>query len=276
MPAPLEISLRNVHKSFGQNHVLTGISLDVPRGQMVAIVGGSGSGKTVLLRLIMGHFQPNAGEVLVADHESPGSPLTDLATLDERGMDRLRRHWAMVFQGNALFAGSVYDNVALALREVKGMDEPDIRQRVDDSLRAVELDPDKVASLDRSELSGGMAKRVGIARAIALEPVLMFYDEPTSGLDPHLAQQIHELILGAHEQHPDPRLPRTTLIVTHDKDLLYHLQPRVIMLHHGQIFFDGPYAGFAQSTSPVIRPYFNFMPELHLRCKEQPHLEPGV
>lgn len=267
-PSELEIRVEDLHKSFGENDVLRGVSLNVPRGQMVAIVGGSGSGKTVLLRHMMGHFHPDRGRVWVADHERAGAPLTDLSTLDEAGMDELRRHWAVVFQGNALFAGTAFDNVALALREVKGLEEGEIQKRVYDALTSVGLDAKRVAPLDRAELSGGMAKRLGIARALALEPMLMFYDEPTSGLDPNLSQQIHELIRSAHAgigRVGEAAEARTSVIVTHDKDLLYRLRPRVVMLHHGGVLFDGTYEGFAASESPVIRPYFQFMPELHQR-----------
>jgi phospholipid/cholesterol/gamma-HCH transport system ATP-binding protein len=114
-----------------------------------------------------------------------------------------------------------------------------------------------------------MAKRVGIARALALEPALIFYDEPTSGLDPELAQQIQDLIAQAHIHGQSAEQRRTTLLVTHDKDLLFRLRPRVVMLHDGRIAFDGDYEAFRQSESPVIRPYFDLMPGLHQRVRSQ-------
>jgi phospholipid/cholesterol/gamma-HCH transport system ATP-binding protein len=233
---------------------------------MVAIVGGSGSGKTVLLRHFLGDFRPDRGRVWVADHEAPDAGPVDLATLDDAGMDRLRRHWAVVFQGNALFAGSVYDNVALALREVQGLTEDEIRRRAEAVLGAVGLDVPRVMGLDRRELSGGMAKRVGIARALALEPATIFYDEPTSGLDPNLAHQIQDLIADAHARPPRGSAQRTSVIVTHDKDLLHRLRPRVVMLDGGRVSFDGGYDAFRRSDSPVIRPYFELMPGLHQRA----------
>jgi phospholipid/cholesterol/gamma-HCH transport system ATP-binding protein len=263
---PTEIRAQDVHKSFGGHAVLRGIDLEISRGEIVAIVGGSGCGKTVLLRHFMGRFHPDRGRVWLADHESPGNPLVDLGTLDQAGMDRLRRHWAVVFQGNALFPGSVSENIALALREVKGMEEPAVRLRVEEVVGAVGLNVPKDVALDRCELSGGMAKRVGIARALALDPALIFYDEPTSGLDPHLAHQIQDLIMEAHSR-PRAGEPRTSVLVTHDKDLLYRLRPRVIMLHDGKVAFDGTYAGFQASDLPVIRPYFELMPGLHQRCR---------
>jgi phospholipid/cholesterol/gamma-HCH transport system ATP-binding protein len=266
-PVSLEIRAQDVHKAFGGLRVLCGIDLEIGRGELVAIVGGSGSGKTVLLRHFLGRFRPDRGHVWVADHEADGSPLVDLQTLDDAGMDRLRRHWAIVFQGNALFPGTVYENIALALREVKGMAEADIRRRAVDVMTAVGLDVRKVLGLDRSELSGGMAKRVGIARALALEPALIFYDEPTSGLDPHLAQQIQDLIAAAHARGQTGGQSRTTVLVTHDKDLLFRLCPRVVMLHEGVVSFDGDYEAFRQSDSPVVRPYFELMPGLHQRVR---------
>lgn len=114
-----ELIAEKVYKSFGGRRVLCGINLEINRGELVAIVGGSGSGKTVLLRHFVGHFQPDSGRILVADHETANAPLVDLATLSDEALDRLRRHWAVVFQGNALFPGTVYDNIALALREVR-------------------------------------------------------------------------------------------------------------------------------------------------------------
>lgn len=264
--APPEIRADGVHKAFGAKQVLRGIDLEIGRGEMVAIVGGSGSGKTVLLRHFLGEYHPDRGRVRIADHESPDAPLVDLANLDAEGMDRLRRHWAVVFQGNALFPGTVYENIALVLREVKRMNEPDIRRRAREVIAAVGLNVDRDLELDRTQLSGGMAKRVGIARALALEPVLIFYDEPTSGLDPHLAHQIQDLIGTAHAQ-PQGCGYRTTVLVTHDKDLLFRLRPRVIMLDGGRISFDGTYDAFRESQSPVVRPYFELMPGLHQRIR---------
>jgi phospholipid/cholesterol/gamma-HCH transport system ATP-binding protein len=261
----VEVQIEALHKSFNGRPVLKGIDLTINRGEIVALVGGSGSGKTVLMRHIVGHFRPDRGRVLVADHESPGSPLVDLHTLDEEGLDRLRSHWAIVFQHNALFGGTVFDNVALALREVKGMSEPEIDAVVRKVVKAVGLDVDKVLTMDRDELSGGMAKRVAVARALALAPLLLLYDEPTTGLDPHLAEQIQDLIHRNHEQAHEKGGRRTTLVITHDKDLLFRLKPRVVMLDKGRVFFDGSYPDFQKSDAPEIRPYLERMDLLHRR-----------
>jgi len=259
----LEIHVENVWKSFGDNSVLRGIDLDVSCGQMVAVIGGSGSGKTTLLKLLTAQEQPDQGHVRLADHESTGAPLVDLAGLDEGHLDRLRRHWAVVFQGNALFSGTVFDNLAFGLRELKQMDEPSIRKRVTEVMQSVELDAGKDLPLNVDELSGGMAKRVAIARSLALDPIVIFYDEPTSGLDPILTADIHALILAVHLRRPESNTPRTSIIITHDRDLLRRLQPRIVMLHEGRICFDGKYDTFAQSDSPIIRPYYELMPVLH-------------
>jgi phospholipid/cholesterol/gamma-HCH transport system ATP-binding protein len=262
----VEIRVEDLHKSFGNNHVLRGINLEVRSGEMVAIVGGSGSGKTVLLRHFLGDFTPDRGHIWIADHEAPGAPLVELANLNEQGMDHLRRHWAVVFQGNALFPGTVFDNIALVLREVKGLSDEQIRAKAEEVVRAVGLDVDRVLDIDRRDLSGGMAKRVGIARALALDPRLIFYDEPTSGLDPHLAHQIQDLIAESHLRSTNGT-PSTTVMITHDKELLYRLGPRVVMLHAGVVAFDGPYDAFRETDSPIVRPYLELMPGLHQRTR---------
>jgi phospholipid/cholesterol/gamma-HCH transport system ATP-binding protein len=265
----LEILAENVQKSFNEKHVLNGIDLKIERGELVAIVGESGGGKTVLLQHLIGRLHPDEGRVLVADHEVPGAPLKDLATLDEAQMDELRRHWAIVFQKNALYTGTVYDNIALGLEEIKGYDDARIEKSVRDAVEAVGLDPDNVPQLEREELSGGMAKRVALARAIALDPALIFYDEPTTGLDPEHASQIQQLIQRVHDRKTDLGMPRTSVIVTHDTGLLSRLQPRVVMLHSGKVFFDGPTEKFSQSASPIILPYLELMPILHGRDRSR-------
>jgi phospholipid/cholesterol/gamma-HCH transport system ATP-binding protein len=260
---PVEIRIQNLYKSFGSRRVLDGINLEVDRGEMIAIVGGSGTGKSTLLRLTVGLDQPDRGRILVADHETDGSPLVDLATLNAAGMERLERHWAVVFQGNALLSGrTVGNNIALPLREVQDLDESTIRTRVHEVVREVALDPDKDLDLTVDQLSGGMAKRVAIARALALDPILLLYDEPTTGLDPQVAEQIQDLIGSVHRRRTASGIAQTSLLITHDKDMLYRLGPRIIMLDAGRILFDGTYEAFRQSNAPAIRPYFELMPKL--------------
>lgn len=262
---PPEIHLENLQKSFADRHVLQGIDLTIDRGQIVAMVGSSGCGKTVLLEHMIGNLQPDRGHVWIANHESPKALLMDLATLDDTQMDQIRIHWAVVFQRNALFSGTVYENIALWLREIKRLDEQKIRDIAAAAVDAVGLSADTILEVHRDDLSGGMAKRVAVARAMAMDPAIMFYDEPTTGLDPQHASQIHDLICRTHLRQRAPGTPQTTFIITHDKDLLHRLQPRVVMLHKGRIFFDGPYHDFKKSTSPIIQPYFGYMPQLQRR-----------
>lgn len=253
--------------SFGSNSVLRGIELTVRRGELVAIVGNSGCGKTVLLKLIVGHFAPVSGRVMVADHESEGSPLRDLSTLSGDEFDKIRVHWAFVFQKNALLNGSVYYNLALWPREIKGLSDEQLIPMARRALEAVELDPDEVLELSREDLSGGMAKRVAIARALVMDPVLVMYDEPTAGLDPDLSGKIHALINRLHKAPASLGLPRTSILVTHDTELLRTLRPRVVMLADGRVLFDGTFEQFAASSDPHIMPYLRQMPILHSRVQ---------
>jgi len=269
-----EVRVEDLHKSFDSKPVLNGVDLSVPRGQLIAIVGGSGCGKTVLLKHLTAHFMPDRGRVLVADHEAEPTddvaPLRDLTALDDRGLDALRTHWAMVFQRNALLSGNVFDNLALWPREIKRADDETIKPQARKALLDVGLDPDQILHRNREALSGGMAKRVAIARALMMDPVLILYDEPTAGLDPEMCVQIHSLIETTHRTQPAlarsrQGVVRTSIIVTHDTHLLQHLRPRVVMLHAGRVHFDGSFEAFADSPDPHILPYIEQMAFLHHR-----------
>lgn len=258
----IEIQIENLHKAFDGKQVLKGINLDLYQGDVVAIVGGSGCGKTVLLNHILGQLIPDQGHIRVIDHDDPTEPLKDLTELTGFKLDGVHQHWGVVFQRNALFSGSVYENIALWLKEVKGMEDPAILPLAKKCLKAVGLpDDDQLLQRPQEKLSGGMAKRLAIARALAMSPIVIFYDEPTTGLDPTSSAQIHNLIYNTHFELEK----RTTIIITHDKDLLIRLKPRVIMLHEGNVFFDGPFDDFKASKSEVIRPYFDLMPILQKR-----------
>lgn len=289
--APIEIQAEQLNKSFGDHVVLSGINLTIRSGEMVCIVGASGSGKTVLLDTLIGLIPPSSGRVLAADHNmeadaSGQPPLRDLTAMSDRELDLIRLHWAVVFQRNALFSGTVRENLCLWLREHTTLSEHEILKRARASLKSAALDVDDVLDKDRDELSGGMAKRVAIARAIACDPLVMFYDEPTTGLDPMVGSAMHDLIWRTHNTPPPgdgedkgfafrdlgfvrPKRTagalRTTIIVTHDRDLLRRLSPRVIMLHHAQVCYDGPYEKFGEADCPPAQAYLQYMPVLHER-----------
>ena len=261
----IEIRIEGLEKAFNGHQVLRGIDLELHRGEFVAIVGGSGSGKTVLLNHILGLLEPDAGRILVADHELADAPL-DLTTFeDEMELARIHTHWGVVFQRNALFSGTVLENIGLWLHEIKNLDVPEITEVARRVLSAVGLPTEDVfLESDAESLSGGMAKRLAVARALSMNPAIFFYDEPTTGLDPTSASQIHDLILETHSRTTDGGAI-TTVMITHDKDLLSRLHPRTVMLHEGRIFFDRPFSEFQATDSPIIRPYFDLMPILHGR-----------
>jgi len=260
-----EIRLTGLEKAFGDHRVLQGVDLTVYAGDVLAIVGGSGCGKTVLLNHVLDQLSPDAGRIELADHDADGAPLIDLAEMDQQARDRLHQHWGMVFQRNALFSGSVFDNIALWLREIRELDDTDIDPIARRVLSAVALPNDDAFLESQAEaLSGGMAKRLAVARALAMNPIVVFYDEPTTGLDPVSATQIQDLIANTHLEPRAGEPTRTTVIITHDKDLLRRLEPRVVMLYEGRVFFDGSFDEFANSDSPIIRPYFDQMPALHM------------
>lgn len=256
----IEINIKDLKKGFDGNLVLNDINLNIHRGEIVAIVGGSGCGKTVLLKHILGQLKPDSGEVLVANHETDPAKLTRINDVDEHELGLIHTHWGVVFQNNALFSGSVMDNMSLWLDEIKNLSPAEIKPIATNALKSVGLPcNDEFLSRSVSDLSGGMAKRLAVARAIAMDPKVIFYDEPTTGLDPTSAMQIHELIIATHKQN------RTTVIITHDKDLLKRLKPRIIMLHSGNIYFDGTLDEFEKSNSEYIRPYFDMMVKLQQR-----------
>jgi phospholipid/cholesterol/gamma-HCH transport system ATP-binding protein len=231
-PAPL-ISLLQVSMQFGPQRVLHAIDLDVRKGQTLVVVGESGCGKTVLLKLIIGLLRPTVGQVLF-----DGKSLNDLP---ERELARQRLRFGFLFQGAALFDSlTVYDNVAFGLR-AQGRPDVEIQEVVRQRLAEVGL-PQAVTPKKPAELSGGMKKRVGLARALALDPEVMLYDEPTTGLDPIMTDVINELILQTRKQRPI-----TSIVVTHEMRTVHKCADRVVMLYplarlgapEGQVLFDG-------------------------------------
>jgi len=260
------IRVEGLRKSFGDQEVLRGVTFDIRRGEFLAIVGPSGGGKTVLLEILIRNQKPDGGRILVIHPDDPDGDLVDMAALDEQTFDKLLAQTAIVFQQDALYSASVFENVALTLRETLHLDEEEIERRVREALEAVDLPvTPEMLNKHRDELSGGMRKRVAIARALAVRPRAMAYDDPTAGLDPARANMIHDLIARAHAQFGTRGRSQTTLVITHDKDLLSRFKPRVVMLCDGHVRFDGPWEEFEHSEDALIRPYVSEMPRLHLR-----------
>jgi phospholipid/cholesterol/gamma-HCH transport system ATP-binding protein len=233
------IRFTELHKSFDDKRVLRGVNLEVGRGQTVVVLGGSGSGKSVLIRHAIGLHKPDTGEVWVDG--------TEITACDEEELIATRKKVGMLFQAGALFDSmTVYDNVAFALREHKDWGEDRIGERVGEVLQLVELE--KVDELMPSDLSGGMRKRVALARAIAMAPRAILYDEPTTGLDPITANAINRLICALQK-----RLGVTSIVVTHDIHSAFTVGDRIAFLHEGKIHFDGNVAEARESTEPLLR-----------------------
>jgi len=248
-PDPV-IRLRGVSVQFGRQAVLRNVDLDIGRQQTLCVIGESGCGKTVLLKLIVGLLQPTEGEVFFED--------TPLHRMSETELTRMRLRVGFLFQQAALFDSlNVYDNVAFGLRAKGGHAEDDIRGRVRDRLAEVGL-PATAEPKMPAELSGGMRKRVGLARALALDPDVMLYDEPTTGLDPIMTDVINELILRTRA-----RRPVTSAIVTHEMRTVHKVADRVVMLYplvrlkpdEAQVLYDGPPTGLATDPDPRVRQF---------------------
>lgn len=238
------ISIRGLHKSFDGRPVLRGIDLDVPYGSTQAILGVSGSGKTVLLKHVIGLFKPDRGEVRVEGH--------DIAGLSDSELARYRKSIGIVFQNAALFDSmTVGENVAFPLREHRrDLSEREVRDRVSDLLEIVGLPG--IENRMPAELSGGMRKRVGVARAVALEPRIVLYDEPTTGLDPLTTESVNEMITRAREA-----FGVTSLIISHDIGAVFAVADRIAVLHEGEMVAKGAPAEVAGSDHPHVRRFLH-------------------
>lgn len=235
------IKLVDVNKSFKGKAVLRNINLTVAAGETLVIIGGSGSGKSTLLRLMVGLIPPTSGEIWIGDQ--------DIAALPEEALDKVRLRMGMVFQYSALFDSmTVGDNVAFGLREHTDYTEAEIQRIVQEKLALVGL-PD-VARMMPSELSGGMKKRVGLARAIAFEPSIIFYDEPDSGLDPVMTEKIGRLI-----REMQRRLGVTSVVVTHDMESACLVGDRLAMVYDGEIIANAPVEKFRRLKDPRVRAF---------------------
>src|SRR6478609_877881 len=235
------IQLKNVHKAFGPKHVLDGFTLDVREGETMVIIGYSGTGKSVAIKHIVGLLAPDEGEVWVDNLRVDELPRRDLY--------QLRSKIGYVFQFAALFDSlNIGDNVAMGLRRSSGLSESEIRQRTAEALDLVDLPG--VQTKFPAELSGGMRKRVGIARAIALRPKYMLYDEPTTGLDPVTSAVIDELMVRMRE-----RLGVTSIVITHDMRSAYTVGTRIAMLYQGRVRQVGTVAEIQRTDDPVVRQF---------------------
>jgi phospholipid/cholesterol/gamma-HCH transport system ATP-binding protein len=238
-----KISVINLVKSFGSNRVLEGIDLDVLPGESVVVVGGSGAGKTVLIKHLIGLHLPDEGHVVVDGIDLTAAP-AEVALA-------LRKRFGMSFQEGALFDSmSVFDNVAFPLRRHTRRSRAAIAERVRECLRLVGLDD--VEPKMPAELSGGMRRRVGFARAIALEPEILLFDEPTTGLDPINTARIASVI-NTMRRH----LQITSVTITHDMNLAMRIADRIAMLRHGRILALAPPDEFAELTDPYVRAFLN-------------------
>lgn len=232
------VALQNVELSFGDKCVLDGVSLEVERQERLVIIGQSGAGKTTILRLILGILKPDAGAVFFKQNE--------ISQMNDHQLESVRRRIGMVYQDAALLSSlNVRDNLALPLQELTNKTPAEIDRIVDEKLEMVELTGED--KLMPYELSGGMRKRVGLARALVMEPELILFDEPTQGLDPVIGALIDELIIDL-----TARTKATSIIVTHLMDSAFHIATRLAMLYRGQIVEQGTPAEFKRSPNPIV------------------------
>jgi phospholipid/cholesterol/gamma-HCH transport system ATP-binding protein len=235
------ISLRHVYKAFGEKQVLVDMSMEIARGESVVIVGGSGTGKSVTLKHIIGLLKPDSGDVIIDDQ--------DIVHMKPVELNQFRRRFGMAFQEGALFDSmSVFENIAFPLRRHTKMTEEEIHARVEECLEEVHLHG--VEDKRPSELSGGMRRRVGFARAISLQPEILLFDEPTTGLDPVISDVIAELI-----REMDVKLNTTTVTITHDMKVAFKIADRVAMLYRGRIIEDGTPTQFQASKNPMVQQF---------------------
>ena len=236
---PPKIRIRDVYKSFGAKQVLCGMDLDVGAGESVVVIGGSGSGKSVTLKCVLGLLQPEEGSIQVDGEEVVG--------LGGESLEQVRRKFGMLFQNAALFDSLlVWENVAFGLVQGQGMGRSEAKDIAFDRLASVGLEAD-VGSMSPAELSGGMRKRVGLARAVATTPEIIFFDEPTTGLDPIMGDVIDDLIVKSVRD-----LGATALSITHDMASARKIADRIAMLYDGKIIWAGPTAEIDHSNNPYV------------------------
>jgi len=242
------IEVRDLKKSFGSHVILEGVNLRIETGESVVIIGRSGGGKSVLLKHLIGLLKPDAGEVLI-DGEN-------IVPMDERELLRVRSRFGMLFQGAALFDSmTVAENIAFPLRRAHLISETEIKEKVTEVLEMVDLPG--TGNKNPSELSGGMRKRVGLARAIIYQPQIVLYDEPTTGLDPIMSDSIDQLIIRVRD-----RLKVTCVVVTHDMRSARRVGNRILMLHGKKIYAAGTPEEIFESRDPVVRRFIDGVADL--------------
>lgn len=235
------IDIRDIHKYFGKNHVLRGVDLKVEKGESMVVIGGSGSGKSVLLKHIIGTLKPDRGTVFIDS--------ADISTLSEKELYEIRKRFGMLFQMAALFDSmKVWENVSFSLVRHGKLREKEAKDFAIEKLKMVGLVG--VEDLMPSELSGGMKKRVGLARAIAHEPEILLYDEPTTGLDPIMADAINDLIVEMKK-----RLSVTSVAITHDMQSAYKIADRIAMLYQGKIIEVGTPKQIKNTSNPIVKQF---------------------
>jgi phospholipid/cholesterol/gamma-HCH transport system ATP-binding protein len=246
------IEARDVRKSFGSHKILDGVSFRIEKGESVVIIGRSGGGKSVLLKHLIGLLKPDSGQVLIEGE--------NIVPMNERELLRIRHNFGMLFQSAALFDSmTVAENVGFAFRRDCSMPEKEIARKVSEVLELVDLPG--IETKKPSELSGGMRKRVGLARAIIYQPEIVLYDEPTTGLDPIVSDSIDHLILRVRDC-----LDVTTVVVTHDMRSARRLGQRIMMLHEQRIYATGTPEFIFQSRDPIVRQFIDGVadPKEHL------------
>jgi phospholipid/cholesterol/gamma-HCH transport system ATP-binding protein len=237
------IQVIDVYRAFGKQQVLKGVNLRIEKGEILAIIGRSGSGKTVMLRLLIGLVRPDRGQVLIEG--------ADIAKLSGRRLDEMREHFGMLFQGGALFDSmTVFENVAFPLREKSRLSRQEIDAQVQKMLENVGLGD--MGYKYPAELSGGMKKRTALARALIMSPSIILFDEPTTGLDPILVHAIHQLIKDTHSA-----FGYTAVLVSHEIPEVFDIATRVAVIHEGKIIAEGPPETIVKSEDPFIQQFIS-------------------